>query len=234
MAVETEVVALDRSSRERLNPIRLGGIAGLFVVGSALVLNVVAIAPAPAFDAPPGEISTYVSEQAGNLAVSDTLRYVVAILVPLFAVGLHRFVSGAVDGAHRAWALLGVVGAIWISAVGTVANSVEVAGVWQIEALLDDPQLLRSIWSFGGTLFIAASLAWGTLVLGFSVAAYLTGVVPRWLTVLGAATVATCYTGGIGVVSVLNGGWAQGPWLASILLFSLWVVSTSVVMIRRS
>lgn len=226
--------AANASSTKSDGFVRLGGIAGLLLVLTALILNFVLVTPSPAFNAPVDEIAEYVTLNAPALATSNTLRYAIYLLLPFFGVALARFVEGPADGQQRAWALVGLFGAIWLPAVGTIGNSVEAAGIWQADIAAQQPQLLMTIWSVGGALFIAAQLAWGTLIMGFSVAGSLTGVIPRWLASLGLVTAATCFVGALGIQSVMNGGWAQVPWFASIPLFAVWVAIVSVLMIRRS
>lgn len=225
--------ATGTSSRRSDGFVRLGGFAGVLLVLTALTLNFVLVTPSPAFDAPVDEIAEYVTLNAPVLAKSNTLRYAVYLLLPFFGVALARFVAGPADGQHRGWALVGLIGVIWVPAVGTIANSVEAAGIWQSETAARQPQLLMTIWSVGGALFIAAQLAWGTLIMGFSVAGSLTGVIPRWLARLGFVAVACCLVGALGIQSVMNGGWAQVPWFASIPLFAVWVAIVSVLMIRK-
>jgi hypothetical protein len=214
--------------------VRPAGAAGLLLVVTALLLNFALIpAPSPAFDAPAGEIAAYVDEHAGTLAVSNALRWAVFVLMPFFAVGVYRFVSGADEGPQRSWGLFGLLAAVWIPAVGTVANSIESAGVWKADELAQQPQMLMALWAASSAIFITVQAAWGTLVLAFSVAGRLSGTMPAWLTGLGVVTFVACMVGAVGVISVLNGGWAQIPAFFSYALFTLWVAVTSVLMLRR-
>jgi hypothetical protein len=213
--------------------VRLGGFAGLLFVAFALTLNVVLTPASPDFNAPLEEIAAYVSEHASVLAVANALRYVVYFLLPFYAVGLYRFVRGSTDGT-QAWATVGLLAAVWILAIGTVANSVETAGLWQADSAAQRPQLLLAVWGISGALFITVQLAWGTLTLACSVAGRRAGVVPVWLLGLGLVTFLSCLAGSVGVLSVMNGGWAQVPAFSSFAAFPLWVAITSVLMIRAS
>jgi hypothetical protein len=215
--------------------VRLGGLAGLLMVLMALTLNfALTPTPYPAFDAPIDEIAAYVDEHAGVLAVANALRWVVFVLLPFFAVGFYRFASGQDDGPHRSWAMVGVLAAVWIPAVGTVANSIEVAGIWKVDEVAQQPQLLMACWVISSAIFITVQAAWGMLALAFSVAGWLAEVIPGWLAGLGAVTFVTCISGTVGVMSVLDGGWAEAPAFASYGLFPLWLTITSVHMVRRT
>ena len=228
-----EAMGANVASGRRTSFVRLGGVAGLLTALTALTLNFLLVAPAPEFNAPVGEIASYVAEHADGLALSNRLRYVVYLFLVFFGVGLYRLVVGLGQGDDGAWATIGLLGTIWIAAAGTVANSVEAAGIWQAHSAAEQPQLLIAIWGISGALFIAVQLGWGSLMLGFSVAGRLTGMMPLWLVGLGIVSAATCFVGAIGVLSVMRGGWVELPAFASFALFSVWVAATSILMLRK-
>jgi hypothetical protein len=214
--------------------VRMASAAGLLLVATAVLLNVLIPSPSPDLDAPVGEIVAYVQAHDGTLAVTNALRWAVFILLPFFAVGVYRFVSGLEEGPQRSWALVGLLAAVWIPASGTVANSIEIAGVWKVDEAGQQTQMAMTLWAVSSVLFVTAQAAWGTLVLAFSVAGRLGGVMPAWLTGLGAVTFASCMAATLGVLSVLNGGWVEIPAFASYVLFPFWVAVSSILMLRRS
>ena len=86
-----------------------------------------------------GGIAAYIASGADMLAVGSGLRYLAFVLLLIFAVGLYTFVGGRGrdGGTQGAWATVGLLGGLWIAAVGTVANSVETVGAWRAETLAD-------------------------------------------------------------------------------------------------
>jgi hypothetical protein len=127
-----------------------------------------------------------------------------------------------------------MAGVIWVVSVGTVSNSIELAGVWKADDLDSRPEMLMTIWSLGSVLFVASAIAWATVVLGFAMAGVVNRSLPRFLIGYGFLVSTLCLVGGLGVGSVVNEGWAQYPWFLSELLFMLWLFLTAGLMIKRS
>ena len=215
--------------------IRLGGIAGLIVTLIGAIVNFVLVgADAPGFDAPLDEVTSYVAREADRIAAGSALRYAAQFLLIILAVGLYRFVAGSEDGPHRSWALVGLLGAVWIAAAGSVANAAEVVGVWQADALAEQSQLVAAVWGMNIATFIALLLPWSAFILGFSAAGRASGVLPAWMVGLGLLITATGLIGAMGTRSVMVGGFAEPVAVAAYSLTGLWVLLSSILMIRRS
>ncbi|HEX9855098.1 MAG TPA: hypothetical protein VGC47_07275 [Acidimicrobiia bacterium] len=215
--------------------IRIGGIAGLLAGLLALSLNFILLgSETPDPNAPVSEIAAYVQGHTEALMASTTARFGVFFLLVIFGVGLYRLSRGSSEGHHRAWAVMGMAGVVWLVSVGTVSNSIELAGVWQAGSLDTRPEMLMTIWSLASVMFVANAIAWATFVLGFTMAGVVNESLPRLLGGYGIVVAALCLAGGIGVGSVVNEGWFQYPWFLSELLFVLWLFSTAGLMIKRS
>jgi hypothetical protein len=215
--------------------IRLGGIAGLIVTLIGAIVNLVLVgADAPGFDAPLDEVAGYVAIAADRIAVGTALRYAAQFLLLILAVGLFRFVKGSEDGPHGSWAIMGLLGAVWIAATGAVANATEVVVVWQSETLVNQSQFAAAVWGMNIATFVALLIPWGTFVLGFSVAGRVSGVLPAWMMWLGLVIAASGLIGAMGTRSVMVGGFVEPVAVASYALAGLWVLLSSILMIRRS
>jgi hypothetical protein len=129
---------------------------------------------------------------------------------------------------------MGVLGAVWIAATGSVANAAEVVAVWQADALSEQPQFVAAIWGMNVATFIALLLPWATFILGFSAAGRATGVLPPWIVGLGWLVATVALIGAIGIRSAMAGGFAEPIAIAAYSLIGLWVLVTSVLMILRS
>ena len=162
--------------------VRLGGLAGLFIIGLILVVNFVLIPQDPAGDAGPEEIAAFFSEHARSMAFANGLRNLCLFLVPLWAVGLYSLVARTADAAAKAWAAMGVVAFAALMALGTVNNFIQTAAFFELSVFAEHPELRRLLWSlsdvgFGG----AARLVWAAIIASFSVAGWQSGAFPRWL-----------------------------------------------------
>lgn len=215
--------------------VRLGGIAGLIVTLIGLIVNLVLVgADAPGFDAPLDEVASYVALEADRIAAGSALRYAAQFLLIVLAVGLYRFVRGSEDGPHGSWAILGLLGAVWIAATGAVANAGEVVGVWQAETIADQSQFVAAVWGMSIAMFVTLLIPWATFILGFSVAGRASGVLPAWMMWLGLLIAASGLIGAMGIRSAMVGGFAEPVAITSYSLIGLWVLLISILMIRRS
>jgi hypothetical protein len=90
-----------------------------------------------------------------------------------------------------------------------------------------------ALWAVTHVLFSAAPVGTAAMVTGFSLAGWRSGALPTWLVALGfifaAATIISC----VGIVSAMTGGWAAKVMSMFIPLSLVWLLSTSVLMVRR-
>jgi hypothetical protein len=216
--------------------VRYAGIAGLLVPTLAIVINVVLLAPPPDppsdLNAPIAEVAAYVAAKGDMIALGHGLRYVAQILGLIFAVGLYRLVSGPRDGAHRAWAMVGLFAAFWVPALAVMAQSVEGVAVWQAQALAEQPQLGVALWGISTFVWNSILVPFSVLLLGFSLAGRGSGAFPLWLVVLGLVASAAGLLGGFVTASTAGEGWAV-PFIAFAVLVQPWMISTGVLMIRN-
>jgi hypothetical protein len=215
--------------------VRFAGVAGLLVPVLATVINVVLLAPPPdppgSLDAPVAEIAAYVVEKGEMLTLGHGLRYVAQVLGIIFAAGLYRLVQGPRDGAHRAWALVGLLSAFWVPALGMVAQSLEGVAVWQAPTLAGQSQLAVALWGVSTFLWNSILVPFSVLLLGFSLAGRGSGVFPAWLVALGLAAAAAGMLGAFVTAATAGDGWAV-PFAVFAVLVQPWMIVTSVRMIR--
>ena len=159
----------------------------------------------------------------------------IGILVELIGFAFFTFFLGSL------WACLrsaeGAGG--WLSAVafggGLVALAVKLASVAPVLAVRAsegiDPGIAKALIAMNGTSFAITFLPLGVMLLATAVVAIRTGALPRWLG-WGAAVAALGLLGALSaaVVSPSPPEWVFLP----MLLFALWVVVTSIMLIRRA
>lgn len=216
--------------------LRLAGAAGLSVPVLAIVINVVLLAPPPeppgGLNAPISEVAAYVVEKGDMLALGHGLRYAAQVLLLIFGAGLFRLVQGSRDGAHRGWAMVGLLATVWIPAVGIVAQSVEGVAVWQADTLAEQPQLAVALWGISVFLWNSTLVPFATLLLGFSLAGRAAGVFPSWLVALGLAAAASGLAGAFAAAATAGEGWDVPVGIFFVLLLP-WVIITSIQMMRN-
>jgi hypothetical protein len=216
--------------------IPFAGLAGLLVPVFAIVINIVLLAPPPDppsdLDTPIADVAAYVVEKGDMLALGHGLRYVAQVFGLIFAVGIYRLVRGPRDGAHRAWATVGLLAAFWIPAVAVVAQSLEGVAVWQAQSLAEQPQLAVALFGVSTLLWNSLLLPFSVLLLGFSLAGRGSGAFPVWLVVLGLAAAGCGLLGAFVTASTAGEGWVA-PFLMFAVLVQPWMIITSVLMIRN-
>ena len=163
---------------------RIAGVAGLAFVVLVVAGNVVVGSTSPPMGSVTGpEIVSYYAANAATLRVMGYLAPVIWITLPLFALGLRVRVGGGEQSGARAWATLGVAGAIMQNAIfSTVIASALVLTSLGAEA---QPDLALSIWRWQRAAF---GLNGTSLVLalgGMSLASLRGGVAPRWVSIGG-------------------------------------------------
>jgi hypothetical protein len=222
------------SRRASTDFVRIGAVAGILVFILGFGLNFFLEPPnGPSYDATVADVEAVVAAYGGRLALGNSLRYVVYFLLLIFAVGLYDWVARRHGAVATGWGMVGVLAAAATGAIGTVANGALTIGLWRMPSLADEPQAFTVIWGLSSVLFNTVMWAWALMLIGFSLAGWYSEVMGRWLSVLGVFGGIAALLTAAGVGSVLNGGWMTGPWSVSLAVFPVWVLATSVRMLRR-
>jgi len=216
--------------------VRLGGLAGLYIIGLILVVNFALIPAGPAGDEGPEEIAAFFSDQAASMAFANGLRNLGLILLPLWAVGLYSLVARTADAAAKAWAAMGVVAFAAVMALGTVNNFIQTAAFAELSVFAEHPELRKLLWSLSGVGFaLAFRLAWAAIIASFSIAGLQSGAFPRWLCIVGLLAAVSSLITAVAIAELLVGGWPVYIDLVvlipTILIFQ---VGVSVQMLRRA
>lgn len=182
----------------------------------------------PAIDAQAEEIKQYWVDNRGQLLVGALLQ---ALGLPLFLVFVLALREALARGGDEGefWGRIATAGAIVTVTLATLGGALGLSIVWMegfAEQAGDDA--VRAVWNAGTLPFVGASAALFSLVGAAAVAILRTRVLPRWTGWLGAVAAV------VSLVSIL--GFVE-PDLAMIgflgfLLFALWVVTTSIAMLR--
>jgi hypothetical protein len=92
-----------------------------------------------------------------------------------------------------------------------------------------DPQLARTLEDMNDASFYLSFFPLAVLLGAFAIVAIRSGALPKWLGWIAAALGLAFIAGGMSGSADLHSEWAGLP----MILFTLWVIATSVVLIRR-
>ena len=203
---------------------RLAGIAGVSSVVLVLASFFIVGEP-PAVDAPAAEISTYIVDNRTAGLVSIAMFSLALPLLGLFSVAVRKRLAAFVD---EDLATLGLFSNLLFWLVMAFASSIFYGAAW-VDGVVEtvSPDVLHVLWNVGYVLYMMA-LPLGALFLAVAAAAGLLGASPKWLawaTVIIAALLL------IGVVGILDPD-LNLIGLPGILLFIVWTLVTSVIMLR--
>lgn len=215
--------------------VRVGGLLGFLMIGIAVLVNYVLFEPPPGGAAALAEPKTYISDQAGRMAIANGMRNLVFFCIPFWAAGVYTFTRPSPTLASNPWGIVGLLGAVTVTAVGTIANGVQTAIFLNYGGVSEQRDIFLVLWGVTRVLFGAAQVGTAAWVAGFSLAGWRSGAMPRWLVALGLIfAAATLLTWGVGIVSVMTGGWAEKVQSVTMPLTLVWLLSTSVLMVRRA
>lgn len=196
---------------------------GLFGVGTALSLAVAILAAGipPAADAPPATVSRFVEAHRSGFAVAAYAGMLTLALGIPYVVGLRRLLRPADETLAGITMLAGLA----TFAVASVSSSVQGAIAFRAAAL-HDIAVNTLAWDVTSTLGILVYLP-AAVMIG---AASLTDAFPRPLRRYGAVAVI------LGVIGALAGiiptPLLTVPAGAALALLLLWIVLTSLLMLR--
>lgn len=211
--------------------VRLGGAAILAGVVIHLVLNL-ALKEFPAELASPVELESYLQREAWNWSVIHGFRYVAFACIVLFAAALFVRISQSEGaGSARGWGVFGLLGAGIFVTNGVIANGVEILAFMHTPIVVGNQELFWLVFRLSRVLFTAEVVLWSFMILGFSVAGWLTNRLPRWLAILGFAQVAGGMSTGVFIGSVMAEGSALILADATSLLGLLWLIAAGFHML---
>jgi hypothetical protein len=216
-------IAHDRSPGERL-----GAMAG---IGAALILIgiIVVIPTGPSADASGEEIKAALLAQGNAMLVGHYLEGLMLMLFLWFAASLHDVLRRAEAGAETlATTMLG--GAIATVAVILVAHAIQAALALRI-APDGDPALLQALFALAAMVdaFFAIPLAVFLAATGAVVVR--SGAISRWLGWAAGVIALLLVVGLAGTLA--DTGPLVGVGIVGFLLFVLWLLAASSMLLRR-
>lgn len=213
--------------------VRIAGFAGVLTVflGGATVLfpftgESLNIASTPA------AVVTYYAANRDSIVASSAFLPLLFILIVIFAAGQYALLRPREIELGDAWTLVGIVGIAGSSIVFTVSGGISLGMAHAVAGPGQGQDAALTVAAYTRIALEALGSLFGALFLGgFGLAAWRTGLAPRWsagLALIGGALSL------LGLPSALaSGPWDSAWYLVSFVLL-LWVVIESVRMIRAS
>jgi hypothetical protein len=207
---------------------KVAGASGL-VFGVLLLVSAFAGGSPPAGDASVANILSYVADHEGGIKLAMVAGSLSGFFAILWLVAtFSRLRDGG--GEARSWALVGLVGVVMTGVMAALTNGVSaivVAG----GAALDEATVI-ALWktTWVDTSFLAAFLAAG--LLGFGMAGVRGKVGPVWLGYVAVVGAVLALVGSIAPVEVANGSALGIGAFLGYLLFTLYVLVSSVSLLR--
>ncbi len=211
---------------------RLVGIAAIAVAVAVVAENVVlAVAGAPGYDTPIGEVLAYYAAQRGPVAVASGL---VALYLPLLLVmvtGLQGLVERR-GGAGSDWSRLGVAAAAALAAVLVLVNVLQVGLAVSARGLAEPTQAFELVWQVHAAAFGLALPLMGATFAGTALATHASGLTPAWQRLTGLVGGGLLLVAGVGNLAVADGSPLIFVGLVGFAAWLVWLVATGVRLVR--
>jgi hypothetical protein len=201
---------------------RVTGVAGLAAIVLIFVPIVVGTSPEPDFNAPATEFLTYYRSPDTPGAQFRSFIFTVGLITFVwFVVALTTLLRRA-EGEAPWRSTIAMVSGVLLVAPVLFGN--EVAVVFRADDL--DPQIAMYAFDEGQAAFANARVALGSFAVccGWVIAS--TRFLPRWLGWLAIAS-------GVGL-ALSRISWTNPIWLLPYLMFWLWVIIVSMLLLRRN
>ena len=186
--------------------IRIGGLAILVGMLIHIILNMV-LKVMPPENPTQTELREYLANESGSWTIIHGFRYIAFICIVLFSAGMFMRTSSINRPHASGWGLVGLLGTALFVTNGILTNGLEMF-IMHDPDISTQPVLFLFLFRLTRVLFTAEVVLWSILILGFSMAGYYSGSVPKWLSILGFINVTAGILMAGFIVVVINGGWA--------------------------
>jgi hypothetical protein len=209
---------------------RLGAVSGILFF--AAVLGSFFTPETPDADDPTARIVTSIADDRTAHLVSVYLNGIASLLFLVFVGALWSRLRRA--EADRGPSILVALGGVGTAVIILVANGVFLA---LIEAADEGRALgaVRALFELDGVMFIVIGWTSAAFYLGAAISSLATRSLPSWLGWIAAGLVVLFVVGFFGVFSRDDQGGALGAiFFIGILINFLWILATSIVMLRTT
>jgi hypothetical protein len=214
---------------------RLGAASGIIFFILLVASFVFGPDKPPAFTDSAQKVANYVSDNRDQIQSGAALTVLSGPFFLWFLGSLARSLRLAEERGPGRLAAVSFAGGIVALVLASAGTGIQWAASYHSDL---DPSTIRALWDSGVGIFsFALGMGIATLIGAASVLALRTGALPRWLAAGGAAIALLELVYGVvsmfketGAFSAADG--AIG--LIGFLLFAVWVLATSIVLVRRA
>jgi hypothetical protein len=171
---------------------RLGAALGIVFVALQLALGAV-LGGAPALDAPPAEIKSYLVDDGVNVLLAATMGTLSAFFFIVF-LGTARTFLRTAEGPPGSLSTVVFGAGLVTIALATTASLPTVALAWHDTAALADPGLVQAAWNLNTLALVPIGSSAGAFCLAAAVIILRSRITPAWVGSIGVLA---------GVVSVI-------------------------------
>ena len=158
---------------------RLGAAVGIVFVALQLAAGGV-LGGAPALDAGPAEIQSYLVDDGGNVLLAATLGSFSAFFFVWFLGAVRTFLQQA-EGAPGTLGTIAYGAGLVTITLATTASLPAVALAWNDTAAVADPGLLRAVWNLNTFALVPIGGSAAAFSLAFAIVILRTRVMPTWI-----------------------------------------------------
>jgi hypothetical protein len=187
--------------------IRLGGLAILVGFAIHMVANLV-IKRMPPEHASIEELRIYLDLEVGRWAAVHGMRYIAIVSIVVFAAAMFARTCCLRSVRPISWGVVGLLGAMLMLTNLMVTNGVETFIFLDDSLVSSNTDIFWALFNTTRVLFTAEVMTWGVFIGGFSVAAWQSATLPKWLIVLGVVSALFSILSGVFIVLILTDGWA--------------------------
>lgn len=197
-----------------------------------LVVEFVLVPTWPKAVAAPSTIINFFAEHRTRLLLGEYIGGVGALVFFLWFLGSLRSFLSLAEGRPGRLASVAFGGGLVASAVGSLGAAINVVLALQV-AEQGDEAVVRAFYLLSNTAFAIFFLPIGVLIGATSIVALRTMALPKWygqagglfaLAEIALAACSTSITGALSVTGALS--------YAALTLFALWLVTTSIILVR--
>jgi hypothetical protein len=213
---------------------RLGGFFGIafvvmFIV--AIVVQQVLAGEPPTYDEPLDEIRTFWEDEGQGYLVGNYLFALANLLLFLPFLAALRALLGIAEGGGQIFARTTLLAGLLTVAITSAATAAWTALAFATENL--DDSVVTALMYLDVAAWSSVPMPFGVFLLAASVVIFLTGVLWRWLAILGVIVAIAGFITPLGILDADPEDPFDFVGFIAFLGFAVWLVLTSIAMILR-
>lgn len=222
----------DAMKKNQEGLIRIGGAALIVAFAIHVLANAVLKQLPPKVPTLP-ELKVYLETEANTWSVVHGLRYMAIACLAVFLGGILARVRSA-GASSGGWETVGLVGGLLLLANLLITNGIETFAFIDFELLSEEPDLFWLVFNLTRVLFTAEIVTWAILIFGFSMAGWLSGSLPKAISIIGfVATACGLISAALVVAVITSDGLIAAIDSIAVVASLMWFVSTGAWMLWR-